>query len=287
MESFITQFSHLDPILDQNPPRLVPAGPDNTVVTPAETKQLLKAYKERGFVELDALGLPFAVQCAAAFSLGGAFSSNPLGVFTLTRCAADLLEAHGCDELKQFYLPKLRSADWFGTMALSESQAGSSLADICTMATPVGEHEGAAPEYRIRGEKMWTSGAFHDLSDNIIHMLLARTPNSPPGAGGISLFLVPNVLKDGTRNDVELISLNRKMGHKALSNCAWSLGHATGGAVGYLVGEKNKGVQCMFGMMNAMVRVFVHLWLVAVARARFFDWAATDRWKQDSASRWV
>ena len=101
-ESFIDEWHHLDPLLDKTPPQLIPggAGGKNAAVTPEETKQLINAYKERGFVQLDALGLPFAVQCSAAFTLSGAFSSNPLGVFTLTRCAADLLEAHGSEALK-------------------------------------------------------------------------------------------------------------------------------------------------------------------------------------------
>ena len=236
-ESFIDEWHHIDPILDKNPPQFVPADrrPDgrNAVVTPEETKSLIAAYKSRGFVQLPELGLPYALQCSAAFTLGGVFSSNPLGLFTLTRCAADLLAAHGCDALKQQYLPKLRSGEWMGTMALSEPQAGSSLAAIRTIATPAApadlphtrqQNSGSATtatpatpaEYRIRGDKMWTSGAFHDLSSNIIHMLLARTPGAPPGAAGLSLFLVPNILADGSINDVEVISLNRKMGHEFL-----------------------------------------------------------------------
>lgn len=187
---------------------------------------------------MNELGLPFSVQCSAAFTLCSAFSSNPLGVFTLTRCAADLLEAHGSEDLKGRYLPKLRTAEWTGTMALSEPQAGSSLSAIRTTATPYTEPDAQPGEFRIRGDKMWTSAAFHDLSGNIIHMLLARIPDAPTGAAGISLFLVPNLLADGRQNDVECIGLNRKMGHKALSNCAWSLGDRSGGAVGYLVGKR-------------------------------------------------
>jgi alkylation response protein AidB-like acyl-CoA dehydrogenase len=244
IENFVADYHHLDPLLDKSPPILVPAAHSNgrnAVVTPPETKELVAAFKERGFVQLGELGLPFAAQCSAAFTLCSAFSSNPFGVFTLTRCAADLLEAHGSDALKAEFLPKMRSAEWLGTMALSEPQAGSSLSAIRTIATPYTAPDALPGEFRIRGDKMWTSGAFHDLSDNIIHMLLARTPDAPAGAAGISLFLVPNVLADGSHNDVEIIGLNRKMGHKALSNCAWSLGDRTGGAVGYLVGERHVG----------------------------------------------
>jgi len=117
---------------------------------------------------------------------------------------------------------------------------------------------------------MWTTGAFHDLSDNIVHMLLARTPASKPGAAGISLFLVPNVLEDGTRNDVELISLNKKMGHRAITNCAWSLGGQTGGATGYLVGEEGRGLACMLGMMNAM-RIEVGLGAATLGKRGYLE----------------
>jgi len=162
IESFISEWHHVDPILDKSPPQFVPAenlSGRNAVVTPEHTKRLVAAYQERGFAQLDQLGLPFAVQCSAAFTLGGAFSSNPFGLFTLTRCAADLLEAHGSDALKQTYLPKMRSGEWMGTMALSEPHAGSSLASIRTVATPSVDapSHGGALEYRICGDKMWTS----------------------------------------------------------------------------------------------------------------------------------
>jgi alkylation response protein AidB-like acyl-CoA dehydrogenase len=270
-ESFVADWHHLDPILDKSPPQLIPAaspGGRNSVVTPDHTKALVAAYRERGFVQLNELGLPFAAQCAAEFTICGAFSSNPFGVFTLTRCAADLLEAHGSTALKSEFLPQLRTGEWMGTMALSEPQAGSSLAAVRTMAAPYTGPDGIPGEFRLRGDKMWTSGAFHDLSVNIVHMLLARTPDAPPGAAGISLFLVPNVLADGTNNDVEVVSLNRKMGHKALSNCAWSLGGGGGGAVGYLVGKQNEGLKCMFKMMNDM-RIAVGLSAAALGKRGF------------------
>ena len=218
-------------------------------------RQWVEAFKAQGFAELTELGLPYAVQCAAKATIGAAFSSNPLGLFALTQHAADLLEAHGSEALRETYLAKLRSAEWMGTMALSEPHAGSSLAPIRTMATPVATEEGvAAGEHRIHGDKMWTTGAFHDLAGNIVHMLLARTPDAPTGAGGISLFLVPNVLPDGRRNEVELVSLNKKMGHKSLTNCAWSLGGDGGGAVGYLVGKRHQGLRGMLMMMNGPAR---------------------------------
>lgn len=253
-EAFVAAWHHVDPLLDRSPPELVPStapGGRNTVSSHPEMKRLMQAFREQGFAEIAELGLPFAVQMSATATLCSAFTSNPLGLFVLTRCAADLLEAHGSRELKEQYLGKMRSAEWHGTMALSEPHAGSSLATIRTTATPV-EGAAAAGEYRIRGDKMWTTGAFHDLSDNIIHMLLARTVGAPSGAAGISLFLVPNVLPDGSANDVELVSLNKKMGHHAITNCAWSLGERSGGAVGYLVGPEHGGLGCMVRRARAL-----------------------------------
>ena len=222
-ESFSDAWHHVDPILDKHPPQMIPStdGQTSTVQSHPLTKDWLDAYRAHGFSELASLGLPFAVQCAANYTLGASATSNLVGYFVLTRCAADLLEAHGSEALveQDGYLAKLRSGEYFGTMALSEPHAGSSLSTIRTMATP---HDGGgtAGEYRLRGDKMWTTGAFQDVSSNIVQMLLARTPDAKPGAGGISLFLVPNILPDGTPNDVELISLNKKMGHKALTKCA-------------------------------------------------------------------
>ena len=185
-EQFVAAWGHLDTIFDRNPPNLVPADQTEdgraAVVCHSETQRFVDAFRESGFAQLDSLGLSFPVQCAALYTLNASFSSNILGLFVLTRCAADLLEAHGSPQLQEAYLPKLRSAEWTGTMALSEPHAGSSLAGIRTLAVP---HESpcAAPgEYRIRGDKMWTTCAFHDLTDNIVHMLLARTPGAKEGA---------------------------------------------------------------------------------------------------------
>jgi len=155
-------------------------------------------------------------------------------------------------------------------MALSEPHAGSSLATVRTMATPVEGAGSSAGEDRLRGDKMWTTGAFHDQTDNIVHMLLARTPNAAKGAGGLSLFLVPNVLPDGTPNDVALVSLNKKMGHKAITNCAWSLGGSRGGATGFLVGTEGGGLRAMFGMMNAM-RIEVGLSAAVLAKRGYLE----------------
>ena len=253
-ESFVEAWHHVDAILDKSPPQLVPeaSGTAPPVKSHPLTKDWIDAFRAHGFAELSELGLPFAVQCAAQLTLGGAASSNLVGYFVLTRCAADLLEAHGTAALKDRYLAPLRSADFFGTMALSEPQAGSSLSTIRTLATPYDGPGAEDGEFRLRGDKMWTTGAFHDQASNIVHMLLARTPGAEAGARGLSLFLVPNVLQNGEPNDVELIGLNKKMGHRAITNCAWSLGGRADGAVGYLVGREGGGLACMFEMMNAM-----------------------------------
>lgn len=275
-EKYVEQHHHIDPILDQHGPTLIPASQTAdgraTVTTHEQTKVFYKAFTEQGLPQLPEMGLSFAEQCAASFMLGGAFSSNAIGYFVLTRCAADLLEAHGSDELKQTYLAKLKSAEWMGTMALSEPQSGSSLAGIRTVATPYEGPDAKAGEYRIKGSKMWTSGAFHDLTGgHICHMLLARIAGdeTPPGNRGISLFLVPNMLEDTDgvtrKNDVDVVSLNKKMGHHALSNCAWNLGDQGEGAVGYLIGKPHQGLACMFRMMNAM-RIEVGLGAAALGK---------------------
>ena len=268
-ERFVEDWHHVDGILDRNPPKLVPASESSTGRTSVKshelTREWINAYKEQGFAQLSELGLPFTIQCAAQYTLGGAASSNLVGYFVLTRCAADLLEAHDCS-VKELYLPSLRSAEAFGTMALSEPHAGSSLSSIRTMAT----RSAGDDSYRLRGDKMWTTGAFQDVSSNIVQMVLARTPNAKPGAAGISLFCVPNVLPDGTHNDVELISLNKKMGHRAITNCAWSLGSGGEGAIGYLVGKEGEGLRCMFGMMNAM-RIEVGLGAACLGKRGYLE----------------
>jgi alkylation response protein AidB-like acyl-CoA dehydrogenase len=171
VESLVAAWGHVDPVLDQEPPTLTPAAETAdgkaTVRVHPQTKALLRELCDRGFFQMGELGLPFPVQCAASFLLGCGFSSNPIGFAVLTRCAADLLEAHGTAALKEQYLKPMRAGEVFGTMALSEPQAGSSLAAIRTLARRSEISEGReaplGPEWRIKGNKMWTSGAFHDV----------------------------------------------------------------------------------------------------------------------------
>ena len=174
----------------------------------------------------------------------------------LTMGNARLLLAHGSQEQIDTYVRPELEGRWFGTMALSEPQAGSSLADITTRAEP--QDDGT---YRLTGNKMWISGGDHELTENIVHLVLAKIPGGPPGVKGISLFVVPKFLVNedgslGERNDVVLAGLNHKMGYRGTTNTLLNFGegvHRPGGragAVGYLVGEQHRGLTYMFHMMN-------------------------------------
>jgi acyl-CoA dehydrogenase len=169
-----------------------------------------------------------------------AFALNPL----LTMGAIEALEAHGTAELKDRYLARLISGEWTGTMNLTEPQAGSDLAALRSKAEPVGDGT-----YKITGQKIYITYGEHDLTDNIIHLVLARLPDAPAGTRGISLFLVPKVLPDGTLNDVRCNGIEHKLGIHASPTCTMVYGDK-GGAVGWLIGEENKGLACMFTMMN-------------------------------------
>jgi alkylation response protein AidB-like acyl-CoA dehydrogenase len=173
-----------------------------------------------------------------------AFSLCPL----LTHGAVDALEQHGSDELKSTYLPKMVSGEWTGTMNLTEPQAGSDLAAVACRAVPDGDH------YLITGQKIFITWGDHQMTDNVIHLVLARLPDAPQGVKGISLFLVPKFLLDengepGERNDVHCVSVEHKLGIHASPTCVMSFGDK-GGAFGFLVGKPNRGLMAMFTMMN-------------------------------------
>jgi alkylation response protein AidB-like acyl-CoA dehydrogenase len=197
-----------------------------------------------------------AVVASACFSWFQAANVGTSSYPFLTIANANLLLSHGTEEQVQTWVSPMVEGRFFGTMCLSEVQAGSSLADVATTAVP--QDDGT---YRITGSKMWISAGEHDLSENIVHLVLAKVPGGPPGVKGISLFIVPKVLvePDGTlgeRNDVVLAGLNHKMGFRGTTNTVLNFGegkHTPGGsagAVGYLVGEEHQGLAYMFHMMN-------------------------------------
>lgn len=203
--------------------------------------------------------LPWSVMqgCFACFN---AANISSIGYAFLTIGAANLIGAFGSAEQKRRFMVPMLAGRFFGTMALSEPQAGSGLADLRTRATPVsnstepGVDGSLGPAFRIRGSKMWISGGDHELTENIVHMVLARIEGAPAGTKGISLFIVPKrrVDADGTsgeRNDVVLAGLNHKMGFRGTTNTLLSFGEQDG-CIGYLVGEPHRGLDYMFHMMN-------------------------------------
>ena len=228
---------------------------DGVVSTPEGWKQAYKAFSEGGWSalpcpeEFGGQGLPGIVSMAACEiwnSANLAFGLCPL----LTQGAIDALAAHGSEELKATYLPKMISGAWTGTMNLTESHAGSDLGELRTKA--IKQPDGS---YKISGTKIYITYGEHGLTENIIHMVLARLPDAPAGTKGISLFLVPKFLvnADGTlgaRNDVICAGVEHKLGIHASPTCTMKYGEK-GGAIGYLVGEENRGLLTMFIMMNA------------------------------------
>ncbi|MEX2518587.1 MAG: acyl-CoA dehydrogenase [Paracoccaceae bacterium] len=227
-----------EPVFENGRVRIIP-----------EAKSALEAYwaagfQTAGFPEAEGgMGLPFTVtQGVSAWFNAANVSLN--GYAMLSVGVGAMLAAHGSEAQIAEYLPPILEGRWTGTMCLSEPQAGSGLADIRTRA-----EEQPDGSYRLFGSKMWISGGEHELSENIVHMVLAKIPGGPPGVKGISMFIVPKLLQDGARNDIRLIGLNHKMGFRGTTNCALNFGEE-GGAVGYLVGEAHHGLSYMFHMMN-------------------------------------
>ena len=191
-----------------------------------------------------------------------AFSLCPL----LTQAAIDALERHASNEQKETYLEKLVSGEWTGTMNLTEPQSGTDLGTIRTSSIKEGDH------YRIRGQKIYITWGDHDMTENIIHLVLARSPDGPPGSRGLSLFIVPKFLINadgslGQRNDVRPVSIEHKIGIHASPTCVMSYGE-NDGAIGYLIGEENRGIEYMFVMMNN-ARLAVGLQGLAIAERAY------------------
>ncbi|MBB4152615.1 alkylation response protein AidB-like acyl-CoA dehydrogenase [Sphingomonas jinjuensis] len=224
-----------------------------------------QAYVEGGWgtigvaEEWGGQGLPFAIQSAVLETLGSAnmgFALCP----TLTVGAIEALAHHGSPEQQATYLPKLATGEWTGTMNLTEPQAGSDVGALRTMATPLGDGR-----WSIKGTKIYISFGDHDMADNIVHLVLARTPDAPKGTRGISLFLVPKIREDGTRNDVRVVSIEHKMGLHASPTCVLSFGD-NDDCTGELIGPEYGGIRAMFTMMNN-ARLNVGLQGVQVAEA--------------------
>jgi alkylation response protein AidB-like acyl-CoA dehydrogenase len=271
--------AELDP-LNQPADRIGSVLENGVVRTPPGFREAYRRYVEGGWMGLQCdpahggQGLPLALATPVVEMWNSACMSWALCPL-LNFGAIELLQAHGSPEQQRLYLDKLVSGEWTGTMNLTEPQAGSDLGALRTRAVrsrdePPGAHWGE--HYRITGQKIFITYGDHDLSDNIIHMVLARTPDAPPGSRGISLFLVPKFLPDasgkpGERNDLRALRLEEKLGIHASPTCVMSYGEGQG-AVGWRVGEENRGLECMFTMMNSE-RLLVGVQGVAIAERAY------------------
>jgi len=227
---------------------------DATVTTPDGFKQAYARYVETGFgaIPFDPAygggGFPWTVAIVIQELFTSACMSFSL-CSLLTQGAIDALEHHGSPEQQAQYLPKMLTGEWTGTMNLTEPQAGSDVGALTTKAEPVGDGS-----FLISGQKIFITYGDHDMADNIVHLVLARTPGARPGTRGISMFLVPKFLLEadgsmGTRNDVSCVSLEHKLGIHGSPTCVLSFGD-NDGAVGWLIGEEGDGMRNMFTMMN-------------------------------------
>lgn len=285
------KYAPFNRLVDTQEPAAVPDEQGGLrVVLPQATHDAWRAYAESGLLAAaqdEAWGgmqLPYTIEAAANACFAHASVSISAGM--LTTGNANLLMAHGTPKQRKVFAAQEFAGIWSGTMCLSEPQAGSSLSDISTRAVPDGEDHDSdplGPRYRLRGNKMWISAGEHDLTDNIIHLVLAKIPEAngqlPTGVKGISLFIVPKKLVTangelcGLRNDVALAGLNHKCGWRGTTNTLLNFGEGTyrvmpdaaadanipvgagldgqgTGAVGYLVGQAGQGLACMFHMMN-------------------------------------
>ncbi len=244
----------LDP-LNQSGDREGCTWNNGEVTTPKGFKEAYAQFAKAGWIGLPVStehggqGLPQlmlgpTIEMWNAANIG--FANGP----SLNQGAIETLELFGSDELKHRYIEKLVSGEWTGTMCLTEPQAGSDLAQVRTQAVPEGDH------YLVKGQKIFITFGEHDMAPNIIHLVLARLPGAPLGTKGISMFVVPKMLVNadgslGERNDVHCAGIEHKMGINGNPTCTLNYGEHGGGAVGYLVGEANRGLEYMFVMMNA------------------------------------
>jgi alkylation response protein AidB-like acyl-CoA dehydrogenase len=254
------KFAPFNRLVDTDEPRIDGQG---RVVLPQATHDAWHAYAGSGMLaaaqgeEWGGMNLPYVVEAAAnAFF---ARASVSISAALLTVGNANLLLAHGTQKQKEVFARAEFEGRWAGTMCLSEPQAGSSLSDVATRAVLEDGDDELGPRYRLTGHKMWISAGEHEITENIVHLVLAKIPGADgqliAGTRGISLFIVPKRLVDaqgrltGERNDVVLAGLNHKCGWRGTSNTLLNFGER-GGAVGYLVGQPGEGLRCMFHMMN-------------------------------------
>jgi butyryl-CoA dehydrogenase len=282
------KFAPFNRLVDTEEPRF----DGEKVILPAATHAATAAYAESGMLaamqDYDAGGMQ--LPCVIEMAANAFFSKASVaigGYAMLTSGNASLLMAHGTPKQKEVFAKNEFTGRWFGTMCLSEPQAGSSLSDVATRALPDGadfEADPLGPRYRLTGNKMWISGGEHELTENIVHLVLAKIPapdgKPVPGTKGISLFVVPKQLVDadgrltGERNDVALAGLNHKLGYRGTTNTLLNFGEGrfrprgAAGAIGYRIGAPGEGLRCMFHMMNE-ARIGVGLGAVMLGYAGY------------------
>jgi len=255
---------------------------DGEVTMPPGWKEAYTSWAAAGWnglaapAEWGGQDLPHALNAACIEMWNSASMAFAIGP-VLTMAAIDALHAYGSRDLQQRYLGKLTSGEWMGTMQLTEPQAGSDVGALRSKAERNGDGT-----YRISGQKIFITYGEHALTDNIIHFVLARLPDAPSGTKGISLFLIPKFLPDGTRNDVRAHSVEHKLGIHASPTCTMVYGD-NGGAVGYLVGEEHKGMAAMFTMMNR-ARLAIGLQGVGIAERAMQQALAYARERKQGAA---
>ncbi|MEJ6023228.1 acyl-CoA dehydrogenase [Ramlibacter sp. PS4R-6] len=282
------RFAPFNRLVDTEEPRF----DGEKVILPRASHEAWNAYVGTGMLsaaqdyDIGGMQLPYAIEAPANAIFTIASASIAGGM--LTTGNANLLMAHGTEAQKQVFALNEFSGRWSGTMALSEPQAGSSLSDVATRAVPDGsdfESDPLGARYRLKGNKMWISAAEHELTENIIHLALAKIPGPDgklvPGTKGISLFIVPKKLVDaqgqltGERNDVALAGLNHKLGWRGTTNTLLNFGEGKypvrgqAGAIGYLVGKPGEGLRCMFHMMNE-ARIAIGMGATALGLAGYY-----------------
>jgi alkylation response protein AidB-like acyl-CoA dehydrogenase len=239
------EFAPLNRTGDEVGAKWTPEG----VTLPPGFREAYAAYVEGGWGTLagppdqGGQGLPMVLATVVMEDLGAANMAFSL-VTMLSAGAVEALRHHGSPELQAEWLPKLVTGEWTGTMNLTEPQAGSDVGALKSRAEPAGDGS-----WRVAGQKIFITFGDHDLADNIVHLVLARTPGAPPGTKGISLFLVPKVLPDGTANDLRCVSIEHKLGIHASPTCVMAFGDQ-GDCLGWLIGDENAGMRAMFTMMN-------------------------------------